>query len=145
MLLLIPPFQLKFYPLFLFFLLHFFSFIMDNCSYGSLLIQCLKTNIFSPFAIVFYFLQICFYNIFASAIICQCTIKKIQISFGKSLSNCRAPCQILKAAKWFFLTVVHSMKCWTATTRHGITRKSSKTLKHTGDHFRKNLQLIGLC
>ena len=30
----------------------------------------------------------------------------------------------------------------TATTRHGVTKKESKkTLKHTGDLFRKNLQL----
>ena len=32
------------------------------------------------------------------------------------------------------------------TTRHGVTRKRTKTmLKDTGNLFRKNLQLIGVC
>ena len=43
----------------------------------------------------------------------------------------------------FVLTGIHSMEGWTATTRHGVTRKrSTKRLKHTGNLFRKNLQLI---
>ena len=33
----------------------------------------------------------------------------------------------------------------TATTRHGVTRKKAKRLKHTGNMFRNNLQLIGVC
>ena len=34
----------------------------------------------------------------------------------------------------------------TATKKHGVTRKSTtKRLKHTGNLFTKNLQLIGLC
>ena len=34
------------------------------------------------------------------------------------------------------------MQDWTATTRHGVTRKISiKRLEHTGNLFRKNLQL----
>ena len=38
------------------------------------------------------------------------------------------------------------MQGLTATTRHGVTRKrSTKRLKHTGNLFRKNLQLIGVC
>ena len=46
----------------------------------------------------------------------------------------------------FFLIGIHSMQGWTATTRHGVTRKrSTKRLKHTGSLFRKNLQLIGVC
>ena len=40
----------------------------------------------------------------------------------------------------------HSMQGWTATTRHGVTRKSHKErLKHTGNLFRKNLQLKDVC
>ena len=36
---------------------------------------------------------------------------------------------------------IHAMQCWTATMRHGVTRKrSSKRLKHTQNLFRKNLQ-----
>ena len=43
----------------------------------------------------------------------------------------------------FFLIGVHSMQGWTATTRHGVTRKrSTKRLKHAGNLFTKNLQLI---
>ena len=46
----------------------------------------------------------------------------------------------------FFLIGIHSMQGRTATTRHGVTRKkSTKRLKHTGNLFRKNLQLIGVC
>ena len=45
-----------------------------------------------------------------------------------------------------FLTGIHSIQGWTATTRHRVTRKrSTKRLKHPGDLFRKNLQLIGVC
>ena len=41
---------------------------------------------------------------------------------------------------------IHSMQGWTATTRHGVTRKrSTKRLKHTGNLFTKNLQLISVC
>ena len=47
---------------------------------------------------------------------------------------------------FFFLIGIHSMQGWTATTRHGITRKrSTQRSKHTGNIFRKNLQLIGVC
>ena len=45
-----------------------------------------------------------------------------------------------------FLIGIHSMQDWTATTRHGATRKRSiKRLKRTGSLFRKNLQLTGVC
>ena len=40
---------------------------------------------------------------------------------------------------------IYSMQDQKATTRHGVTRKrSTKRLKHTGNLFRKNLQLQGL-
>ena len=43
---------------------------------------------------------------------------------------------------FFFLIRILSMEGWTATTRHGVTRKSSmKKLKHTGNLFRKKPQL----
>ena len=46
----------------------------------------------------------------------------------------------------FFLIGIHSMQGWRATTRHGVARKrSTKRLKHTGNFFTKNLQLIGVC
>ena len=45
-----------------------------------------------------------------------------------------------------FLIRILSMQGWTATTRHWVTRKKrKKTLMHTGNAFRKNLQLIGVC
>ena len=39
------------------------------------------------------------------------------------------------------------MQGWTATARHGVTRKKKKykKIKHTGNQFRKNLQLEGVC
>ena len=41
---------------------------------------------------------------------------------------------------------IHSMQGWTANTRHRVTRKrNTKTLKHPGNLFRKNLQLVGVC
>ena len=43
----------------------------------------------------------------------------------------------------FFLIVIYYMQGWTATTRHGVTRKRSiKRSKHTVNLFTKNLQLI---
>ena len=43
---------------------------------------------------------------------------------------------------FFFFFKFRSMQGWTATTRHGVTRKrSTKRLKYTGSWFRKNLQL----
>ena len=46
----------------------------------------------------------------------------------------------------FFLIGNHSMQGWTTIARHGATRKrSAKSLKHTGNLFRKNLWLIGAC
>ena len=75
-----------------------FSFIIDNCNYGSLLRKCLKMKIFSLFTIVFYFLHKCCSDNFASAIICWHTLKKIQISLSKILDNCRMLREISKAA-----------------------------------------------
>ena len=41
---------------------------------------------------------------------------------------------------------IRFMQGWTATKQHGVTRKrSTKRLKHTGNLFRKNLQLKGVC
>ena len=37
------------------------------------------------------------------------------------------------------------MEGWTATSTHGVTRKRIKRLKHTGNLFRKNLQLKDVC
>ena len=44
-----------------------------------------------------------------------------------------------------FLIMIQSMQGWTAATRHRVTRKrNTKRLKHTGNLFRKNLNLIGV-
>ena len=46
----------------------------------------------------------------------------------------------------FFLIGVHSMQGWTATTRHGVTRKEAqKRLQDTENLFRKKLQLKDVC
>ena len=46
----------------------------------------------------------------------------------------------------FFLTGIHSMQGWTATTRHGFTRKEAqKRIQDTENLFRKNLQLKDVC
>ena len=45
-----------------------------------------------------------------------------------------------------FLIGIHSIQDWTANARHGFTRKrGTKRLKHTGNPFRKNPQLKGVC
>ena len=42
----------------------------------------------------------------------------------------------------FFIIATHSMQGCTTTTRHGASRKRNiKRLRHTGNLFRKNLQL----
>ena len=45
------------------------------------------------------------YTIFASAIICRRTSRKIHISFGKSLNNCRLPRWISKTVIWLILCI----------------------------------------
>ena len=50
------------------------------------------------FTTVFYFLHKFCSDNFASAIICRRTLKKIQISLGKSLRNCRMLRRISKGA-----------------------------------------------
>ena len=48
--------------------------------------------------------------------------------------------------KIFFFIGIHSMQGGADTTRHGVTTKrSTKRLKHTGNLFRKNLQLKDVC
>ena len=45
----------------------------------------------------------------------------------------------------FFSIGIRSMQGSTVNTRHGVTRKrSTKRLKHTGNLFRKKLQLTGV-
>ena len=44
------------------------------------------------------------------------------------------------------LIAIYSMQGWKATTMHRVPRKrSTKRLKHTGNLFTKNLQLISAC
>ena len=45
-----------------------------------------------------------------------------------------------------FLIGIHYMQDGAVTMRHGVIRKrNTKRLKHTGNLFRKNLQLKGIC
>ena len=47
---------------------------------------------------------------------------------------------------WHFLIGIYYMQGWTATTKHGVTRKrNAKRLKHTGNLSRKNLQFKEVC
>ena len=49
-------------------------------------------------------------------------------------------------AQFFKKTGIHSMQGWTAIKRHEASRKrSTKRLKHTGNLFRKSLQLKDVC
>ena len=42
-----------------------------------------------------------------------------------------------------FVIMIHFMQGWTATLRHGVTRKiSTKRFKHTGNMFRKYMDNI---
>ena len=46
----------------------------------------------------------------------------------------------------FFKIGIHSVQGLTVTMRHGVARKrSTKRLQHTGNLFRKNLQLKDVC
>ena len=54
--------------------------------------------------------------------------------------------QGLTATNLPFLMGIHSMQGWPSTTSHGVKpKKSTKRFKHTGNLFRKNLQLKGVC
>ena len=64
---------------------------------------------------------------------------------GKILRETKVFCNSSSFA-FFFLIGVHSKQGWTATTKHGVTRKrSKKRLKYTGNLMRKNLQLKDVC
>ena len=52
----------------------------------------------------------------------------------------------LYPSDYFLLIGIQSMQGWTATTRHGVTRKrNTKRLQHTRNQFRKNLQFKDVC
>ena len=74
-----------------------FSFIIDNCNHGSLLRKYLKIKTFLLFTIVCSNININVIKTICLSNICQCTLEKIQISFTKSLSNCRVLRRISKA------------------------------------------------
>ena len=95
------PSKVYYWSHFVRFFLHFFLLllIIDNCNYESLLRKFIKMKIFLHFATFFYFLHKCCKGSFASAIICQCTLKKMQISIG----NCQVSRQILKAVNYYVL------------------------------------------
>ena len=74
------------------------------------------------------------------------SVFKIQVAFNlywlsASVFHHYYECTFLNIG--FFLIVFYYMQGWTATTRHGVTRKRSiKRSKHTVNLFTKNLQLI---
>ena len=75
-----------------------------------------------------------------SALIWKNTSQKKTI-FWHNLHSVNSNILNNKLPEPFFLIVIHSMQDWTATTRHGVTRKRSTTrLQQTGNLFRKNLQ-----
>ena len=54
--------------------------------------------------------------------------------------------RIMTVLETIYLNRIHSKQGWTATTRHGVTRKrSTENLKHTEILFRKSLELKGVC
>ena len=63
------------------------------------------------------------------------------------LSNWKGLLRVTVWVKQFFLKIgIHFRQGWTASMRHGVTRKrSTNWLQHTGNLFRKNLQLKGVC
>lgn len=44
-----------------------------------------------------------------------------------------------------FFIEIHSIQGRTAITMYGVTRKSTKRSKYTGNMLIKNLQIIGVC
>ena len=70
-----------------------------------------------------------------------CDLKYATFSNNKLLQKVRKVDTIR-----IFLIGIHSMQGLTETSRHGVKRKrSTKRLKHTGNLFRKNLQLKDIC
>ena len=73
--------------------------------------------------------------------------------YFKTKTTLRVPCEKSKMVSFdfskmknFFLNGIHSMQGWTATTRHGVTRKETrKRLQDRDNLFRKNLQLKDVC
>ena len=54
--------------------------------------------------------------------------------------------QVFLEIFFFSLIGIHPMQGWTATTRHGVTRKAAqKGLQDTANLFRKNLKLKDVC
>ena len=62
------------------------------------------------------------------------------------LENWRRKVNIIFAIWIFFKIGIYSIQGWTATTRHGVTRKrNTKRLRHVWNRFRRNLQLKDVC
>ena len=71
-------------------------------------------------------------------------IRNIHLTVYKSLQKVTLKSLVLHKVHriCLFLIGIHSAQGWTATTRHGATKNGNTTrLKHTGNLFRKNLQL----
>ena len=84
-----------------FFFPSLFYFSLNNCNYGTLFRKCIKIKMFLlPCTIVYQKnSHECCKDIFTSAIICRCTLEKIQIFLGKSRGNCQVPRRIPKTGK----------------------------------------------
>ena len=70
-------------------------------------------------------------------------IRELQMEEGKGRNK-----KLTKftAIDFVFLIGIHSRKSWTATTRHGVTKKrSTKRLQQKENLFRKNLLLKDVC
>ena len=94
-----------------------------NGSKNSILNWVVKLNLFmcfffeKPLKTQSFHMYFCFFWI---------TLKKFPLNSPTLLSLC------------FFLSRIHSMQGWTATTRHGVTRKrSQKILKHAVNLFKR--------
>ena len=89
------------------FFLRFFPFIIDNYNCESLFRKGIRMKIFLLFTIIYPKMNVA--DEFESAIICQLTLGKIQISLGKSLGNCPLPRRILKAAVHIGIVTSHKI------------------------------------
>ena len=111
--------------------------------------QCLDSKSFSIEKINHWFFRSSFSYLVHTFILWVTKNKKVSLANNLNLgTNLRGKFQfnIGTNSTNTFLIAIHNMQSLTATTGHGGTRKrTTKRLKHTGNLFSKNLQLIGVC
>ena len=115
----------------------FFCYLLSSLLYATPILTVAFSLHSDPLFFHLFLFLFSFLNYFLSSLFCLCSFTTSAHWLG-----------VLSLILYFFsfLIGIHYMQDWTATTRYGVTRKrNTKRVKNTINHYRKKLQLIGIC